>query len=59
MYSFVLACSPVDKAHLKLAAAKAVVRLSRLWDQKIPVDIFHLTLRVSEVGFSSVYLISS
>lgn len=51
MYSFMLACSPVDKAHLRLASAKAVIRLSRVWDQKIPVDIFYLTLRVSEVGF--------
>lgn len=51
MYSFMLACSPVDKAHLRLASAKAVIRLSRVWDQKIPVDLFYLTLRVSEVGF--------
>ncbi|CAJ2649386.1 unnamed protein product [Trifolium pratense] len=49
-----LQSSPVDKAHLKLAAAKAVIRLSRLWDQKIPVDIFHLTLRVSEISFPQV-----
>ncbi|MED6138901.1 hypothetical protein PIB30_078895 [Stylosanthes scabra] len=41
----------VRSAHLKLAAAKAVLRLSRLWDHKIPVDIFHLTLRVSEISF--------
>ncbi|XP_004507589.1 sister chromatid cohesion protein PDS5 homolog A-like [Cicer arietinum] len=46
-----LQSSPVDKAHLRLAAAKAVIRLSRLWDQKIPVDIFHLTLRLSEISF--------
>ena len=50
MYSFMLTCSSVDMAHLKLASAKAVLRLSRLWDHKIPVDLFHLTLRVSEVG---------
>lgn len=43
--------SPVDKAHLKLAAAKAVLRLSRHWDDKIPLDLFHLTLRTSEIGF--------
>ncbi|XP_068463177.1 sister chromatid cohesion protein PDS5 homolog A-like isoform X2 [Phaseolus vulgaris] len=43
--------SSVDKAHLKLACAKAVLRLSRLWDHRIPVDLFHLTLRVSEVSF--------
>ncbi|MED6131709.1 hypothetical protein PIB30_012146 [Stylosanthes scabra] len=46
-----LQSSSVDKAHLKLAAAKAVLRLSRLWDHKIPVDIFLLTLRVSEISF--------
>ncbi|CAH8388794.1 unnamed protein product [Eruca vesicaria subsp. sativa] len=43
--------SSVDKAHLKLAAAKAVLRLSRHWDDKIPVDIFHLTLRTPEISF--------
>ena len=52
MYSYMSSCSSVDKAHLKLAAAKAVLRLSRLWDHKIPVDIFHLTLRASEVASS-------
>lgn len=41
--------SSVDKAHLKLAAAKAVLRLSRHWDEKIPIDIFHLTLKTPEV----------
>ncbi|MED6121428.1 hypothetical protein PIB30_030020 [Stylosanthes scabra] len=46
-----LQSSSVDQAHLKLAAAKAVLRLSRLWDQKIPVNLFHLTLRVSEISF--------
>ncbi|XAR65765.1 hypothetical protein NMG60_11010002 [Bertholletia excelsa] len=43
--------SPVDKAHLRLAAAKAVLRLSRHWDHKIPVDLFYLTLRTSETSF--------
>lgn len=51
-YSFMTSCSSVDKAHLRLASAKAVLRLSRLWDHKIPVDIFHLTLRVTEVRSS-------
>lgn len=41
--------SLVDKVHLRLASAKAVLRLSKYWDDKIPVDIFHLTLRTSEV----------
>ncbi|OMO76990.1 Armadillo-like helical [Corchorus capsularis] len=43
--------SSVDKAHLRLAAAKAVLRLSRNWDHKIPLDIFHLTLRIPEISF--------
>ncbi|XP_076907861.1 sister chromatid cohesion protein PDS5 homolog A-like [Bidens hawaiensis] len=43
--------SHVDKAHLKLASAKAILRLSRHWDNKIPVDVFYLTLRTSEFGF--------
>ncbi|KAK7292494.1 hypothetical protein RIF29_08275 [Crotalaria pallida] len=46
-----LQSSSVDKAHLRLASAKAVLRLSRLWDHKISVDIFHLTLRASEISF--------
>ncbi|XP_020220399.1 sister chromatid cohesion protein PDS5 homolog A isoform X1 [Cajanus cajan] len=46
-----LQSSSVDKAHLRLASAKAVLRLSRLWDHKIPVDIFHLTLRATEISF--------
>ncbi|KAI7749675.1 hypothetical protein M8C21_033736, partial [Ambrosia artemisiifolia] len=44
----------VDKAHLKLASAKAILRLSRRWDKKIPVDVFYLTLRTSESGFPEV-----
>ncbi|KAL8214756.1 hypothetical protein R6Q57_004205 [Mikania cordata] len=44
----------VDKAHLKLASAKAILRLSRNWDEKIPVDVFCLTLRTSELGFPEV-----
>ncbi|KAG4143844.1 hypothetical protein ERO13_D06G217750v2 [Gossypium hirsutum] len=43
--------SLVDKAHLRLAAAKAVVRLSRYWDHKVPVDVFYLTLRTAEISF--------
>ncbi|XP_022716254.1 sister chromatid cohesion protein PDS5 homolog A-like isoform X2 [Durio zibethinus] len=43
--------SSVDKAHLRLAAAKAVLRLSRCWDHKIPVDVFHLTIRTLEISF--------
>ncbi|CAN6856306.1 unnamed protein product [Brassica oleracea] len=43
--------SVVDKAHMKLAAAKAVLRLSRHWDDKISIDIFHLTLKTPEISF--------
>nr|GEV61445.1 sister chromatid cohesion protein PDS5 homolog B-like isoform X1 [Tanacetum cinerariifolium] len=46
--------SSVDKAHLKLAAAKAIIRLSKHWDKKIPIELFHLTLRTSEVGYPEV-----
>ncbi|KAF5944164.1 hypothetical protein HYC85_018241 [Camellia sinensis] len=47
--------SLVDKAHLRLAAAKAVLRLSKHWDHKIHVDLFYLTLRTLEFteAFSS------
>ncbi|XP_077237607.1 sister chromatid cohesion protein PDS5 homolog A-like isoform X2 [Tasmannia lanceolata] len=40
--------SPVDKAHLRLASAKSVLRLSKYWDHKITADVFHLTLRTSQ-----------
>lgn len=43
--------SYVDKAHLRLAAAKAVLRLSKHWDHKIPVDLFYLTLKTLEISF--------
>ncbi|KAL1537227.1 sister chromatid cohesion protein PDS5 B-like isoform X1 [Salvia divinorum] len=46
--------SSVDRAHLKLAAAKAVLRLSKYWKHKIPVDVFYLTLRTSEDNFPEV-----
>jgi sister-chromatid-cohesion protein PDS5 len=46
-----LESSSVDKAHLRLAAAKAVLRLSRHWDDKIPIEIFHLTLKTPEIPF--------
>nr|CAB3467823.1 unnamed protein product [Digitaria exilis] len=46
--------SAADKAHLRLAAAKAVLRLSRQWDHKVPVDVFYLTLRVSQDDFPQV-----
>ncbi|KAL6596694.1 hypothetical protein ACP70R_047337 [Stipagrostis hirtigluma subsp. patula] len=46
--------SAVDKAHLRLAAAKAVLRLSRQWDHKVPVDVFYLTMRISQDDFPQV-----
>nr|GMD45653.1 sister chromatid cohesion protein PDS5 homolog A isoform X1 [Ipomoea batatas] len=46
--------SSVDKAHLRLAAAKAVLRLSKHWEHKIPVDVFYLALRTPEANFPQV-----
>ncbi|KAL6544680.1 hypothetical protein OROMI_023542 [Orobanche minor] len=46
--------SVVDRAHLKLAAAKSVLRLSKHWEHKIPVDVLYLTLRTSEENFPEV-----
>ncbi|KAI9116684.1 hypothetical protein K1719_012342 [Acacia pycnantha] len=43
--------SLVDKAHLSLASAKAVLRLSRQWDHKIPIGLFYLTLETSKINF--------
>ncbi|KAM7525318.1 hypothetical protein LguiA_015220 [Lonicera macranthoides] len=41
--------SSVDKAQLRLAAAKAVLRVSKHWDHKIPIEVFYLTLRTLEL----------
>ncbi|XP_042477295.1 sister chromatid cohesion protein PDS5 homolog A-like [Macadamia integrifolia] len=46
--------SPVDKAHMRLASAKAILRLSKNWDHKIPVDVFHLALITSEDTYPQV-----
>ncbi|KAG8649135.1 hypothetical protein MANES_08G068700v8 [Manihot esculenta] len=46
--------SSVDKAHLRLASAKAVLHLAKHWDHKIPVDVFYLTLRTPEITFPQV-----
>ncbi|KAK9715125.1 hypothetical protein RND81_06G145000 [Saponaria officinalis] len=43
--------SSVDKAHLKLASAKAILRLAKYWENKIPVDVFHLALRTVEINY--------
>ncbi|XP_043693210.1 sister chromatid cohesion protein PDS5 homolog B-like [Telopea speciosissima] len=46
--------SPVDKAHMRLASAKAILRLSKNWDHKISIDVFHLTLITSEDTYPQV-----
>ncbi|XP_021766736.1 sister chromatid cohesion protein PDS5 homolog A-A-like isoform X1 [Chenopodium quinoa] len=46
-----LESSSVDRAHLKLASAKAILRLSRSWENNIPADVFHLALRTVEIYF--------
>ncbi|KAH6768773.1 binding protein [Perilla frutescens var. frutescens] len=46
--------SSVDRAHMKLAAAKAVLRLSKYWEHKISISVFYLTLRTSEDNFPEV-----
>ncbi|XP_016903052.2 sister chromatid cohesion protein PDS5 homolog A isoform X1 [Cucumis melo] len=43
--------SSVDRAHLKLASAKAILRLSKQWDDKIPINTFHLTIKTPEITF--------
>ncbi|GLJ13664.1 hypothetical protein SUGI_0217810 [Cryptomeria japonica] len=40
--------SKVDKAHLRLAAAIAVLRLSMQWDSCVSPQLFHLTLRTAQ-----------
>lgn len=34
---------------MKLAGAKSILRLSRHWDHMIPIDLFYLMLKTSEV----------
>ncbi|XP_024357694.1 sister chromatid cohesion protein PDS5 homolog A isoform X2 [Physcomitrium patens] len=36
--------SDADKAHLRLAASKGVLRLARRWDSQIPIDVFHMVV---------------
>lgn len=50
-----LFCSLVDRAHLKLAAAKAVLRLLKKWEHRIPVNVLYLALRSSEVESDLYY----
>ena len=46
----VLCCSDPDKAHLRLAAAKGVLRLARRWDSQIPIDVYHMVVMTVQVG---------
>eukprot|EP00897_Mesotaenium_endlicherianum_P005452 jgi/Mesen1/4935/ME000246S04157 len=40
--------SEVDRGHMRLAAAKAVLRLARRWDSSIPPITFHLTAMTAQ-----------
>lgn len=42
--------SEVDKAHLRLSAATAVLRLSMRWDSCVTPQLFHLTLQTTQVN---------
>ncbi|XP_052189555.1 sister chromatid cohesion protein PDS5 homolog B isoform X2 [Diospyros lotus] len=44
----------VDKAHIRLAAAKSVLRLSRRWDLHIPPHIFRLTILMAKASLSFI-----
>ncbi|GLJ16335.1 hypothetical protein SUGI_0276270 [Cryptomeria japonica] len=46
--------SEVDKAHMRLAAAKALLRLSRHWDQQITPELFYLGLQISQDPYPEV-----
>lgn len=43
-------CSENDKAHIRLAAAKAILRLSRKWDLHITPELFRVTTLITKVG---------
>ncbi|KAL9682285.1 hypothetical protein QQ045_014080 [Rhodiola kirilowii] len=42
-------CSKVDLSHMRLAAGKAVLRLSRRWDSCIPLHVFDMTVMLAKV----------
>ncbi|KAK6939869.1 hypothetical protein RJ641_029400 [Dillenia turbinata] len=46
--------SDSDKAHIRLASAKLVLRLSRRWDLHISPKLFHLTVSVAKDSSYSV-----
>ncbi|KAK9271081.1 hypothetical protein L1049_026670 [Liquidambar formosana] len=43
-----------DKAHIRLAAAKSILRLSKRWDLHISPEIFHYTVLMAKDPSSSV-----
>ncbi|KAK7385197.1 hypothetical protein VNO78_30910 [Psophocarpus tetragonolobus] len=48
-YNFVSTdSSENDKAHIRLAAAKAILRLARKWDLHITPDIFRITILIAK-----------
>jgi hypothetical protein len=51
---YVRICSEVDKAHVRLAAAKGIVRLSRYHHTHIIPDLTEKTSLVVQVGLSSL-----
>jgi len=42
-------CSENDKAHIKLAAAKAILRLARKWDLHITPQTFQFCILIAKV----------
>lgn len=50
-----------DKAHIRLAAAKAILRLARRWDLHIAPEIFRVTILIVKVyiGLSTFEVIQS
>ena len=45
----IVSCSENDKAHIRLAAAKSVLRLAGRWDLHISPHIFRSTILVAKV----------
>ncbi|KAH9287487.1 hypothetical protein KI387_031604, partial [Taxus chinensis] len=46
--------SEVDKAHMRLVAAKALLCLSRHWEQQITTELLYLALRISQDPYPEV-----
>jgi len=42
-------CSENDKAHIRLAAATAILRLAKKWDLYIDPEIFCFTMLIAKV----------